>query len=243
MPHLREPGELSIGEIEAIERQSLRSLYIAAYDLGFDAFEIFRQSSDDPKDIAEDITREMLDRLGGYQVQQRILGNVDYRKARYIILPEFSVRQTLFVDSKAEKETRSATLQMSQISLTVHQRRGGEEIHEDGKIPAISTHGGQRFITTTLLGHYYYEEKNKKYLLKQLTLAAIPNGMLQGQYNPDMDDTIWLAGRNAPSRGEDFRVRIGFNSLALKAGWRVQRISYDQNKKAIRSIWNGGETA
>lgn len=241
MSHLREPRELSISEIEAIEKQSLRSLYIAAFDLGFDAFEIFRQSSDEPKDIAEDITREMLDRLGGYQVQQRILGNVDYRKTRYIILPEFSVKQALFVDSKAEKETRTATLQMSQLSLTVHQRRGEEEIHEQGKIPAISTHGGQRFITTTLLGHYYYEEQGGRYFLKQLTLAAIPNGMLQGQYNPNSDDSIWLVGRNAPSRGEDFRVRLGFNSLALKAGWRVQRISYDHNQRAINSIWNGGE--
>ena len=204
MSHLREPRELSISEVESIEKQSLRSLYIAAYDLGFDAFEIFRQSSDDPKDIAEDITREMLDRLSGYQVQQRILGNVDYRKARYIILPEFSVKQALFVDSKAEKEMRTATLQMSQISLTVHQRRGGKEIREQGKIPAISTHGGQRFITTTLLGHYFYEEHDNKYLLKQLTLAAIPNGMLQEQYNPNPEDSIWLVGRQKAAGFHDF---------------------------------------
>ena len=117
MQHLRDPNNLTPEEIEAIEKQSLRSLYTAAFDFGFDAFDIFAQSSDDPKDIAEDITREMLDRLGGYQLQQRILGNVDYRKARYIILSEFSVRQALFVDSKAEKSSNSATMQMFTIGI------------------------------------------------------------------------------------------------------------------------------
>jgi len=121
MSHLQDPSGLTGEAIEAIEKQSLRCLYTAAVDLGFDAFEIFAQSSDDPKDIAEDITREMLDRLGGYQVQQRILGNVDYRKARYIILSEFSVRQALFVDSKAEKSKSSATMQMSQLGMAVRQ--------------------------------------------------------------------------------------------------------------------------
>ena len=69
MSHLRDPNKLTPDEIEAIERQSLRCLYTAAFDFGFDAFDIFEQSSDDPKDIAEDITREILDKLGGYQVQ------------------------------------------------------------------------------------------------------------------------------------------------------------------------------
>ena len=62
--HLRDPAILSNVEIEEIEKQSLRYLYTAAYDFGLDAFDIFHQSSDEPKDIAEDITREMLDRLG-----------------------------------------------------------------------------------------------------------------------------------------------------------------------------------
>jgi len=151
MQHLRDPNNLTPEEIEAIEKQSLRSLYTAAFDFGFDAFDIFAQSSDDPKDIAEDITREMLDRLGGYQLQQRILGNVDYRKARYIILSEFSVRQALFVDSKAEKSSNSATMQMSQLALSVRQVRGGAEVEESGNLPVVSLHGGQPFITTTLL--------------------------------------------------------------------------------------------
>jgi len=239
MQHLRDPNNLTPDEIEAIEKQSLRSLYTAAFDFGFDAFEIFAQSSDDPKDIAEDITREMLDRLGGYQLQQRILGNVDYRKARYIILSEFSVRQALFVDSKAEKSSSSATMQMSQLALAVRQVRGGAEVEENGDLPAISLHGGLPFITTTLLAHYNYEEElNKRYKLKQLTLAAVPNGKLQNRYNPNSNDTIWIAGRNAPSRGEEFRVRLSFHRLKLKAAWRTQTLEYNRADRSIRSKWD-----
>lgn len=239
MLHLRDPNKLTLDEIEAIERQSLRCLYTAAFDFGFDAFDIFTQSSDDPKDIAEDITREMLDRLGGYQVQQRIFGNVDYRKARYIILSEFSVRQALFVDSKAEKAGGSATLQMSQLALTIHQRRGGAVMDQKGDLPPVSIHGDYPFITTTLLSHYHYEEQNGKYLLKYLTLAAIPNGILQDRYNPDADNTIWIAGRDAPSRGEEFRVRLSFHRLKIKAVWRVQTIEYNSADHTIHSRWEG----
>lgn len=116
----KRPKQLRPDEIEAIERASLRSLWLAARDFSLDAWEYFRQSQDDPKDIAEDITREMLDRLGGFQIQQRIFGNVDYRKARYVIHPDLAVRQALFVDSKAEKSRNSATLQMSQTSSMMH---------------------------------------------------------------------------------------------------------------------------
>jgi hypothetical protein len=86
LEHLRNPDSLTPSEIEGIEKQCLRCLFQATVDFGFDAYDIFLQSTDDVKDVAEDITREMLDRIGGYQIQQRIYGNVDYRKARYVIL-------------------------------------------------------------------------------------------------------------------------------------------------------------
>lgn len=181
----------------------------------------------------------MLDRLGGYQVQQRILGNVDYRKARYIILPDFSVRQALFVDSKAEKSSSSATMQMSQLALTVRQVRGNSEVAQSGDLPSVSIHGGQSFITTTLLAHYYYEDHDNKYKLKHLTLAAVPNGILQDRYNPDSQDTIWIVGRNAPSRNEEFRVRLSFSRLKLKAPWRIQTIEYNLEERSVRSKWDG----
>lgn len=228
--------ELSLDEIEEIEQCALQSLWIAARDFSLDAWEFFRQSTDDPKDIAEDITREMLDRLGGYGIPQRIFGNVDYRKARYVIIPQLAVRQALLVDSKAEKSFNNATLQMSQLSMSVRQLRRGEITNIPGNLPCIQAYEGHDYLTTTLLAHYYYSDSpgndgkdRPPYRLSRITLAAIPNGILQDYYNPNKDSTIWMAGRNSPNRGESFRVRLSFELLKQKAPWRVQIASFDED--------------
>jgi hypothetical protein len=235
--------DLDLDAIESIERCALRALWIATRDFAQDAWEFFRQSNDDPKDIAEDITREMLDRLGGYGIPQRVYGNVDYRKARYVIIPQLAVRQALFVDSKAEKNASSATLQMSQLSMAVRQVRGGGRTDIGGDLQPIQTYGNEEYLATTLLAHYNYKANpgndgrdRPPYKLLRATLAAIPNGLLQERYNPDDKDTIWIAGRNAPSRGENFRVRLSFNRLQQKSPWRVQTADFDESGR-VTMTW------
>jgi hypothetical protein len=71
---------------------------------------------------------------------------------------------------------------------------------------------------------YVLNEQQRVNDLKSIIIAAVPNGMLQDRYNPKSRDTIWLAGRNAPSRGEEFRVRLSLKLLKTKAPWRVQEI-------------------
>ena len=228
----KDPDILSLDEIEEIEKLTLRWIFQAVCDFGMEAHEIFLKSPDSVKDIAEDITRELLDRLSGFNVQQRVYGTVDYKKARYVILPDQTVRQALLIDSKAEKENRSATIQMSQTSLRVRQRRFDTEVDEKGLLPEISEYEGKNYLTTTCLVHFmYYDDPEGNHHLTEVTLAVIPNGKLQEKYNPTADDGIWLAGRNAPTLGEDFRVRVSFNRLKKKAAWRVQTISYNQQKK------------
>jgi hypothetical protein len=234
----KNPEILSLDEIEKIEMMTLRWLFQAVYDFGMEAYEIFLRSPDNVKDIAEDITRELLDRLSGFNVQQRVYGTVDYKKARYVILPEETVRQVLFIDSKAEKENRSATIQMSQTSLCIRQVRAGFEINENGGLPSISEYGNKKYLTTTCLVHFLYEDDlDGIHHLHEVTMASIPNGRLQDKYNPDSIDGIWLAGRNAPSLGEDFRVRISFNKLKEKALWRVQKLRYDLTLKECVGVW------
>lgn len=236
---MTDPSRLTPAQIEQIEKQALRSLFHAVIDFGSDAFEVFYQSPDDVKDIGEDTTREMLDRLGGYQIPQRILGNVDYRKARYVILPDLSVRQAMFVDSKAEKDAHSAAMQMSQTSMRIRQKRGTKEIDEAGKLPAIAEYGGIAYITTTMLVHFHYsDDASGRHVLSSATLAGVPNGLLQDIYNPNVDDTIWLAGRDAPTLGEEFRVRLGFARLQNKTSWRVQRVSYDSGSHRASGAWS-----
>jgi hypothetical protein len=233
----KKPSDLSLDEIEEIEKLTLRWIFQAVLDFGMEAHEIFLKSPDSVKDIAEDITRELLDRLPGFNVQQRIYGTVDYKKARYVILPNQTVRQALFIDSKAEKENRSATIQMSQTSMWVRQKRSGCDINEKGFLPEISEYGEKYYLTTTCLVHFMYKDKSDVHHLKEVTIAVIPNGMLQDRYNPTTDDVIWLAGRNAPTLGEDFRVRVSFYRLKQKASWRVQVIRYDETNKECKGKW------
>lgn len=229
---------LSQDDIESIEKLTLRWMFQATLDFGMAAHEIFLRSPDDVKDVAEDITRELLDRLPGHNVQQRIFGTVDYKKARYIILPNQAVRQALFIDSKAEKESRTATIQMSQTSMWIKQHRGGAAVSEKGLLPEISEYENKQFLTTTALIHYHYsDDPLGKHHLSKATLVAVPNGLLQDKYNPNPNDTIWRAGRNAPTLGEDFRVRVSFDALAAKANWRIQTINYNEAVSICNGTW------
>ena len=231
MSNLKDPSILSLDEIEQIEKLTLRWIFQAVCEFGMEAHEIFLNSPDKVKDIAEDVTRELLDRFSGFNLQQRVYGTVDYKKARYVILPEKIVRQALFIDSKAEKENRSATIQMSQISMWVQQKRSGSEIKEKGFLPEISQYEGKNYLTTTSLIHFMYQDDNEgRHHLSEVTLLAIPNGKLQERYNPTVREGIWLAGRNAPTLNEDFRVRVSFNRLKAKAPWRVQTFSYKKQE-------------
>jgi hypothetical protein len=231
---------LTQDNIERIERLTMRWLFQAVVDFGAEPVTIFRNSPDAVKDVAEDVTREVLDRLAGYNIQQRVFGNVDYKRARYIILPDQVIRQALFVDSKAEKSPTSARLQMSEISMRVRQICQGAAVDLPGKILPIQRFDGEEFLTTTMLLHYRYtqEDQQYKYALHRLTLCAIPNGHLQSRYNPTAEDTIWLAGPHAPKRGEEFRVRLGFERLAKKAAWRVQQITY-KGLETPEATWRG----
>ena len=229
---------LSHEEIEDIEKLTLRWVFQAVLDFGFEAYDIFLNSPDDVKDVAEDITREMLDRLSGYNIPQRIFGTVDYKRARYIILPNQLIRQALFVDSKAEKENRTATLQMSQTSMSVRHIRASIPVDEVGRLPTISIYGGKQFLTSTAFLHFRYVDLNELHYLQEITAFCLPNGKLQDKYNPTADDTIWRAGRNAPTLGEDFRVRLAFARLKAKANWRVQRIFYDGINRTHEGTWD-----
>ncbi|MDR2452714.1 MAG: SfiI family type II restriction endonuclease [Candidatus Accumulibacter sp.] len=219
--------KLSLDDIERIEKLTLRWIFQAAYDFGAEAHEIFRRSRDKVEDVAEDVTRELLDRLPGYNIPRRVFGTVDYKKYRYIILPELLVRQALFVDSKAEKSADNATLQMSQTSLRIRQKRDNREVDEPGSLPSIYNDEGVNLLTTTAFIHFHYESAQGAYRLLSATLICLPNGRLQEKYNPDAQHGFWKAGRDAPTLGEDFRVRVSFKALADLARWRVQQLNYD----------------
>lgn len=49
------------------------------------------------------------------------------------------------------------------------------------------------------------------------------------------EDIIWLAGRNAPTLGEDFRVRLSYERLMAKADWRVREIPL-QDRRTVNAF-------
>ncbi|MDD2599239.1 MAG: SfiI family type II restriction endonuclease [Kiritimatiellae bacterium] len=64
----KDPNTLTSGEIERIEKLTLRWIFQAVVDFGIESHEIFYNSPDCVQAIAEDITRELLDRLPGFNV-------------------------------------------------------------------------------------------------------------------------------------------------------------------------------
>ena len=162
--------------------------------------------------------------MGVSRIDERLFGKIDYKRARYIFHPDDTLRQALFVDSKAEKVLGrgTATIQTSQTSMRIRQVRQGAIVDEPGKLPTTLTISGVSYLTTSMFVKYNYDVLVNQNKLVSITIAALPNGMLQSIYNPSAQDTIWRAGRDAPSRGEDFRVRINFNALKAKQSWRVQ---------------------
>ena len=214
--------------LEHAEKATLRMVTQAIYDFRSEASEFFVHEPDFVADIGEDITREAMDRMGTSVIPVRLFGKIDYKRARYVFHPEHSIRQALFVDSKAEKTegSRTVTIQTAQTSMRIRQTRSGVEIDEQGTLPQVLEIQGSDYLVTTIFVKYNYLESDdhSEKVLENISVTCLPNGMLQERYNPSAQRTFWLAGRNAPSRGEAFRVRISLPRLKSMAAWRVQNI-------------------
>ncbi len=212
-------------QMETLEQTSFSMVTQALTDYASQSVDIFKEEVDQPQDIAEDVTREAIELMSLPQIHMRLYGKVDIKKAVYVFLPE-AIPVALMLDAKAEKPSGSgtATIQMSQTSMRVKMRRQGKVIDEAGKLPSFIERDGRSLYVVTVFAKYIYDVVDNAHVLKRIIAACLPNGLLQDLYNPSANDTIWRVGRNAPSLGEDFRVRISFSELRNKAGWRVQDI-------------------
>jgi type II restriction enzyme SfiI len=225
------PASLTASQIEVIEMQTLRWAVQALLDYAPEIWDEFGNSPDDADGVAEDVTQESLVRLSGYNLdKRRLYGTVDYRRARYVILPELIVPQALFVDSKAEKAAASGRLQINQTSIRVlFQRPDGTVVDVPGGLTdTITLADGTAYLTTTVFVHYHYGESDATgRSLRQVKVAALPNGRLEGSYVTSPTDTIWNVGPDAPTLGERQRARLSFDKLKARTNWRVQSIVFD----------------
>lgn len=209
--------------VEYLERTVVAMVTQALMDYRDEAITIFREETDHPQDIAEDILREAIDTMGLSEMHERLYGKVDLKKAIYVFAPK-AEPVALMLDAKAEKDDRTATIQMSQTSMTVNQKRSGSNVSVEGSLDSFITRSDRRMLVVTVIAKFVYSENNDNRTLERIKVACIPNGLLQDRYNPDAEDTIWLAGRNAPTLNEDFRVRLNYRALEEKAAWRVCNI-------------------
>ena len=219
---------MQFDEIERLEQTTMSMVVQALHDYRRQAATIFSEETDLPQDIAEDVTREALESMGVSRLNERLYGKVDVKKAIYVFLP-MAQPVALMLDSKAEKPNgdRTATIQMSQTSMHVRMHRAGKDIDEPGRLDKAIVRGDRTLHVVTVIAKYVYEDIPQGQELRRLIVACIPNGRLQDRYNPNAGDGIWLAGRNAPTLGEDFRVRLSYARLRSKADWRVQELPLD----------------
>ena len=221
----RESEPMNPEQMEVLEQTAFEMVKQALRDYAVQASHIFSEELDKPQDIAEDVTREAIEAMGLPQLRLRLYGKVDIKKAVYVFLPE-AHSVALMLDAKAEKlnGNRTATIQMSQTSMRVRMKRGGKAIDEPGRLPTFFERDNRSLYVVTIFAKYIYDTLDNRHVLRRVIAACLPNGRLQERYNPDEHDTIWRAGRNAPTLGEDFRVRINFSDLRRKAAWRVADI-------------------
>ena len=221
---------MEFGDIERLEQSVMALVVQALTDYRDAAATIFAEETDKPQDIAEDITREAIEAMGVSSIQDRLYGKVDVKKAIYAFLPE-PTPVALMLDAKAEKQNgdNTATIQMSQTSMRVRMYRNKVPLDELGKLEQTIHRGQRSYHVATIIAKYAYKDLEPGQRLVRIIVACIPNGKLQDIYNPSADDTIWRVGRDAPTRGEDFRVRLSYPELRNKASWRVQDIPIDRS--------------
>ena len=216
---------MSPEQLELLEQTVFSMVTQALIDYAAQAANIFSEEEDQPQDIAEDVTREAVETMGLPQLHMRLYGKVDVKKAVYAFLPQ-AYPVALMLDAKAEKSNgdSTATIQMSQTSMRVRMKRRGQVLDEPGRLSSFIERNNHSLYVVTVIAKYIYDTFDGSHALKRIMAICLPNGLLQEKYNPDENDTIWRAGRDAPTLGEDFRVRISFTELYRKANWRVQDI-------------------
>ena len=82
----------------------------ALTDFRSQAATIFREETDLPQDIAEDVTREAMDAMGVSRISERLYGKVDYKRAIYAFLPD-AQPVALMLDAKAAWRVREIDIE------------------------------------------------------------------------------------------------------------------------------------
>lgn len=197
----------------------------------------YRALADVGRALGEDVTEMALDSEGIISENVPLSGRTDHKMVTTISHPDDSGRQygqALMIDSKAEKEDGTSTIQRGQTSMDIKFKntRKDKEYDETGNLPKIINSPGGPLLPTTILVKYKYDaDRIADMNLEKIIISCIPHGYLQNRYNKDVEDgQIWRVGRDSPKHDENFRVRLRYDGLKKKANWRVRELIPGQKR-------------
>lgn len=191
----------------------------------------YRALADVGRAIGEDVTEMALDSEGIISENVPLSGRTDHKMVRTIPHPydlDRKYGQALMIDSKAEKEDGTSTIQRGQTSMDIkfQNTRKNKSYDERGNLPKVIDSPGGPLLPTTVLVKYKYNAKRIEDMnLEKIVVSCIPHGFLQERYNKSVHDgQIWRVGRDSPKHDENFRVRFRYDGLKQKANWRVREL-------------------
>jgi Type II restriction enzyme SfiI len=249
--------QLSIEQIEGIEKQTLRTIVQALQQYSAEAKDIFDTTeASTPTEVivlAEDLTQYALEVAETYPINKRFAGFIDYKRARWLPTPYGLIPQVLLLDAKASKERNRDTLQRSQLPMDAEFRvRGGRLVEMMAGVPPHleieGANGVLRAITTVVLVHFFYHDTDvstvgKYRSLDSIFALAIPHQRLKDIYNPDADTTIFGQGKHSPALGEEPRIRVYFDLLREACPWRLQELRYSDTGGYTEPAWRDVDDA
>lgn len=237
---LQDYRQLSDDAIEAVEKQTLRTIVQAVQEYSREARQIF-ESTAAPSDtevivLAEDLVQYALEVAECYPINQRFAGFIDYKRVRWLSTPFAMLPQALLVDAKASTENNRDTLQQSQLPMDAEFKSNDQVVRLAAGVPPhlpIVTGAATQpllAITTSILIHFYYEDLSAKTApfrsLKSIFVLSLPHSRLKSRYNPDADTTFFGQGKHSPARGEAQRIRVYFSRLRSMCPWRLQELKF-----------------
>jgi hypothetical protein len=249
---------LSADQHELVEKQTLRTLVQAMQDYSKEGRQLFEYtpatSETEVIVLAEDIVQYALEVAECYPINRRFAGFIDYKRVRWLPTPFGLLPQALLVDAKASTENNRSSLQRSQLPMDADFRAkmGGSEVEIhlaagfDPHLPVAADAAGElAAVTTTALIHFHHRALSKEgprfRELLSIFIMLVPHARLKPKYNPSAANTFFGRGKDAPTLGEDPRIRIYFSRLRQACPWRLQELRYADAAGYTMPVWQNSD--
>jgi len=246
---LQDYRELTLDQLEDLEKQTLRVVVQAVQEYSREAKDIFdntrAESDSEVIVLAEDLVQYALEVAESYPINKRFAGFIDYNRVRWVATSFGMLPQVFLVDAKASTENNRDTLQQSQLAMDAEFDSRGKTVRLNAGVPPhleIETHSGPLLaVTTSSFIHFYYETLDRSEppyrKLISIYVLLLPHQRLKERYNPNPQTTFFGQGKHSPARQEVPRIRVYFNRLRQMCAWRLQELKYQETGDYTRPVW------